>query len=74
MTPHRSDGLNNELSINSGIGCTWEAVSKMCEESEAVESYFQDDGFWIQWVGIDGMDKFSDPQAAIIAIQGWGTT
>jgi hypothetical protein len=66
---HRSDGLNNPLSINSGIGCTWAAVEDACERSDAVALYETTEaGFVIDWC--DGTSEtYSDPQEALIAIR-----
>lgn len=69
MTTIRPDGLNNPLSINSGIGATWRDAERRCEESDAVESYEdRDGGLAIEWT--DGSeDVYRDPQAALIAIR-----
>lgn len=66
----RSDGLNNPMSINSGIGCTWDRVEEMCEESDAVTSYNRPTpgSIWILWC--DGNEStHSDPQGAMIEIR-----
>jgi hypothetical protein len=66
----RNDGLNNPLSINSGIGCTWGDVERRCEGSDAVESYRDGArGIEIRWAGEQVWDSYSDPQAALIAIR-----
>lgn len=64
----RSDGLNNPLSPNGGLGCTWDAVWSACERSSAVEEYDAASRS-IKWIGVDEPDVFSDPQAALIAIR-----
>lgn len=69
QTTTRTDGLNNPLSINSGIGCTWQDVEERCEEAGAVGEYFDDgDDFVITWCD-GGVSRFRDPQPALIAIR-----
>lgn len=64
----RTDGLNNPLSPNSGLGCNWGAVAAKAEVNAAVASYRTDAGITISWV--DGSeDHFTDPQAALIALR-----
>lgn len=67
-TTHRTDGLDNPLSPNSG-GCTWQDVLALCAESGAVDSCDLSRGvLTIEWC--DGnVSRLHDPQAALIEIR-----
>lgn len=66
----RADGLDNPMSPNSG-GVTWDKVEDACEESGAVERYYEEGGsFVVEWVdGESSSYPKSDPMAAFIAVR-----
>ncbi len=66
--PFRSDGLNNPLSPNSGIGCTWDAVESMCEEADHVISYDRTGSKIEITYCDDSVGIYTDPQAAMCGI------
>lgn len=67
--PPRADGLNNPMSCNSSIGLDRDSIENMAEECDVVSLYKWDGkDLIIEWT-FGESDRFSDMQAAVIAMR-----